>query len=91
MSQKNVNDIVLMVKYNFTFVLLKSGQNTVPPSDRPVTCLWICRVFLKSIHFKKPVTRSSFLSKSVVTFVVVILKMTTLFERNEDRVTGFLK
>ena len=33
---------------------------------------------LKSVHFKKPV-------------VVVILKMTTLFERNEDRVTGFLK
>ena len=46
---------------------------------------------LKSVHFKKPVTRSSFLSKSVVIFVVVILKMTTLFERNEDRVTGFLK
>ena len=39
---------------------------------------------LKSVHFKKPVTRSSFLSKSVVIFVVVILKMTTLFERNED-------
>ena len=46
---------------------------------------------LKSIHFKKSVTRSSFLSKSVVIFVIVILKMTTLFERNEDRVTGFLK
>ena len=46
---------------------------------------------LKSVHFKKPVTQSSFLSKSVVIFVVVILKMTTLFERNEDRVTGFLK
>ena len=46
---------------------------------------------LKSVHFKKPVTRSSFLSKRVVIFVVVILKMTTLFERNEDRVTGFLK
>ena len=40
MSQKNVNDIVLMVKYNFTFVLLKSGQNTMPPSSRPVTYLW---------------------------------------------------
>ena len=39
---------------------------------------------LKSVHIKKPVTRSSFLSKSVVIFVVVILKMTTLFERNED-------
>ena len=34
---------------------------------------------LKSIHFKKPVTRFF--------VVVVILKMTTLFERNEDRVT----
>ena len=45
---------------------------------------------VKSVHFKKPVTRSSFLSKSVI-FVIVILKMTTLFERNEDRVTGFLK
>ena len=46
---------------------------------------------LKFVHFKNPVTRSSFLSKSVVIFVVVILKMTTLFGRNEDRVTGFLK
>ena len=45
---------------------------------------------LKSVHFKKPVTQS-FLSKSVVIFAVIILKMTTLFERNEDRVTGFLK
>ena len=41
---------------------------------------------LKSVHFKKPVTGFSFLSKSVVIFVVVKLKMTTLFERNEDRV-----
>ena len=40
---------------------------------------------LKSVHFKK------FLSKSVVIFVIVIMKMTTLFERNEDRITGFLK
>ena len=47
-------------------------------------------VSLKSVHFKKPVTRFSFLSKSVVIFVVVILKMTILFERNEDRITGFL-
>ena len=39
---------------------------------------------LKSVHFKKPVTQSSFLSKSVVIFVVVILKMTTLFEKNEE-------
>ena len=49
------------------------------------------KIFLKSVHFKKPVTRSSYLTKSVVIFVVVILKMTTLFARNEDRVTGFLK
>ena len=47
-----------------------------------------------SIHFKKPLTRSSFLSKSVVIFAEIktkSVKMTTLFERNEDRVTGFLK
>ena len=29
--------------------------------------------------------------KYFVIFVIVILRMTTLFERNEDRVTGFLK
>ena len=46
---------------------------------------------LKSVHFKKPVTGSSFLSKGIVIFVIVILKMITLFERNEDSVTGFLK
>ena len=54
-------------------------------------CLEAENIPLKSVHFKKPVTRSSFLSKSVVIFVVVILKMTTLFARNEDRVTDFLK
>ena len=37
--KKNVNDIVLMVKYNFTFVLLKSSQITVPPSARPFSFL----------------------------------------------------
>ena len=46
---------------------------------------------LKSVHFKKPVMRSSFLSKSVVIFGVVILKMTTHFERNEGHATVFLK
>ena len=46
---------------------------------------------LKSVHFKKPVTRSSFLSKSVVIFNITTTNMTTLFERNEDRLTGFLK
>ena len=52
------------------------------------------KVQLKSVHFKKPLTRSSFLSKSVVIFAEIktkSVKMTTLFERNEDRVTGFLK
>ena len=49
---------------------------------------------LKSVHFKKSVTRSSFLSKRVVIFAEIktkTAKMTTLFERNEDRVTDFLK
>ena len=46
---------------------------------------------VKSVHFKKPVTRPSFLSKSVVIFNITTTNMTTLFERNEDRVTGFLK
>ena len=48
-------------------------------------------VELKSVHFKKPVMRSSFLSKSVVIFNITTTNMTTLFERNEDRITGFLK
>ena len=52
---------------------------------------WVKVVHLKSVHFKKPVTRSSFVSKFFIIFVVVTLKMTTLFARNEDRVTGFLK
>ena len=43
---------------------------------------------LKSVHFKKPVTGSSFLSKSVVIFNITTTNMTTLFERNEDGVTG---
>ena len=46
---------------------------------------------LKSVHFKKPVTGSSFLSKNVVIFNITTTNMTTTFERNEDRVTGFLK
>ena len=48
-------------------------------------------MLLKSVHFKKPVTRSPFLSKSVFIFNITLTNMTTLFERNEDRVTGFLK
>ena len=49
---------------------------------------------LKSVHFKKPVTRFSFLAKSVVIFAEIKTKpakMTTLFARNEDCVTGLLK
>ena len=45
-------------------------------------------IFLpKTLDLLKSVTRSSFLSKSVVIFVVVILT----FKRNEDHVTGFIK
>ena len=47
---------------------------------------------LKSVHLKKPVvTRFSFLSKNVVIFNITTTNMTTIFERNEDCVTGFLK
>ena len=42
-------------------------------------------LLLKSVHFKKPVTRSSFLSTIVVIFVVVTLKMKTLLK--EMRIT----
>jgi hypothetical protein len=45
----------------------------------------------KTVPSPQPKGIKTFLSKSVVIFVIVILKMTTLFERNEDRVTGFLK
>ena len=48
---------------------------------------------LKSVHFKKSVTRSSFLAKSVIFAGIKTksAKMTTIFARNEDRVTDFLK
>ena len=49
---------------------------------------------LKFVHFKNPVMRSSFLAKSVVIVTEIktkSAKMTTLFARNEDCVTGFLK
>ena len=52
---------------------------------------WVKVVHLKSVHFKKPVMRSSFLSKSVVIFNITTTNMKTLFEGNENRVTGFLK
>ena len=52
-----------------------------------ISFIFCKKLFLiKSVHFEKTVTWSSFLSKSVV-----ILKITTLFERNEGRVTGYLK
>ena len=47
--------------------------------------------YLKSVHFKKLVTRSSFLSKKVLIFNKPTTNVTTLFERNEDCVTDFLK
>ena len=61
--------------------------NSTPLLNRP-------RFQLKSVHFKKSVTQSSFLAKSVVIFsdfVLISVKMTTLFARNENRVTDFLK
>ena len=57
----------------------------------PISTDSVCWIELKSVHFKKPVTRFSFLSKSVVTFNIITTNMTTIFARNEDRVTGFLK
>ena len=66
-----------------SFVFGISGENK--------TCTTYKTLKLKSVHFRKPVTRFSFLSKSVVIFNITITNMTTLFERNEDRVTGFLK
>ena len=59
-----------------------------------VLLLWFVQIFLKqmllkSVHLKKPVTPSSFLSKSVAIFKITTTNMTTLFERNEDRVTDF--
>ena len=53
-----------------------------------------CYPSLKFVHFKKSVTRSSFLAKSVVIFsdfVFISVKMTTLFSRNDNCVTDFLK
>ena len=46
---------------------------------------------LKSVHFKKTVAQSF---KSIVIFAEIktkSAKMTALFERNENNVTGFLK
>ena len=83
-----------LILTNFDIKKLLSFLNIEVAKERPwlKKSLFLCKkTNLKSVHVKKPVTRSSFLSKSVVIFVVVILKMTTLFERNEDHVTGFLK
>ena len=53
----------LKKKYNFTFVLVESGQNTVPPSARPVTCLWNRKSSLKSLEEEHPrLNFSDFLS-----------------------------
>ena len=68
-------------------VMTSKNSNTVARNS--FSCPRV--LLLKSVHFKKPVTRSSFLSKSVVIFNITTTNMTTLFERNEDRVTGFLK
>ena len=57
MSQKNVNDIVLMVKYNFTFVLLKSSQNTMPPSAGSVTCLWSKAESFYNVNYESSIIR----------------------------------
>ena len=54
---------------------------TWPPSFESHRCACInmttksLKNWLKSVHFKKPVMRSSFFSKSVVIFVVAILKI----------------
>ena len=62
-----------------------------PFFDKELFIKGMKKLRLKSVHFKKPVTWSSFLSKSFVIFNITTTNMTTLFERNEDRVTGFLK
>ena len=54
---------------------------------------WLWMKILKSVHFKNPVTQSSFLSKAL-SFCWLCFDFTendNTFERNEDRVTGFLK
>ena len=83
--------LVYMQKVKFRGTVVRSLKTKVIKICIPFFGLFSISCLLKSVYFKKPVTQSSFLSKSVVIFVVVILKMTTLFERNEDRVTGFLK
>ena len=58
----------------------------VPPHIWHILLNLAGSALLKFVHFKE---LSSFLSKSVVIFVVVILKMTTHFERNEGHATVF--
>ena len=80
-----------MQKVTFRRTVVQPLKTEVIKICIPFFGLFSISCLLKSVHFKKPVTQSSFLSKGIVIFVVVILKMTSLFERNEDRVTGFLK
>ena len=88
---KNWHEFLLfMQNNNWTLLILgfTSSRNTGSFTN------FILLLSVKSVHFKKSVTRSSFLAKSVVIFsdfVLISAKMTTLFERNENRVTGFLK
>ena len=70
-----------------------------------VTCLDACMktlgIYLKSVHFKNPVVRSSFLFKMVVIFntasaeskqsQLMLYENGNNFERNEDCATVFLK
>ena len=51
------------------------------------------RLMIKSVHFKKTVAQSSFLSK-VLSFLLTFFsfcKNDITFERNEDRVTFYVK
>ena len=87
----NCSYLIYMQKVKFRGTVVRSLKTKVIKICIPFFGLFSISCLLKFVHFKKPVTQSSFLSKSIVIFVVVILKMTTLFERNEDHVIGFLK
>ena len=76
------------------WIIRVKSQMPIPPEHALKEESTKLLILLKFVHFRKPLTRSSFLSKSVVIFAEIktkSVKMTTLFERNEDRVTGFLK
>ena len=78
-----IRDPVVYLDYEYQLLNLTALLNRILALLKSAT-------LLKSVHFKKPVTRSSFLSKSIVIFNITTTNMTMLFERNEDRVTGFL-